>query len=556
MASAHPLTHRVAASIATIGGLVVVAQGLRILLADGSYFDSEAAVVLSLDGLGAVETFQGKLLGGGQNFPRVYLLFIRAVRELLGDSTWATRLLPQLFFQAATLLWMRLLYRRFRDEPVVLLLGVLLLAAAPTWPIYSAAVKQYSFDTFWVLLLFSAPERWLDDALRRGERRGRLLWLVLPVAVSFTYGVALLARLLGWWVFGARREGLGVNVRTVGMVAFAFAMGSGLIWVSDLQHTVTQGTLFLFWKECTLSASPGDTLGILERSFLGFYQGPVEFLPIRAFALPVRAGLLVLIAGGVASVLRSVVARDGRAPTSWGSRSLGCAAGVAGVIATSYVLDYPLCAGRLLLYVLWFQQMLILEGAAAALAGARRLDERAGGVRVPSYAALAGAVLLAGVLAFRAFSAAGDLLDRIPVENLRPHRAKLDSAPELPIVVTECMHRQVRTLPEGLGDRQVVIRDWRGEQPPLPLGEEIWVVHSLRRPDICLGIHEWFRMLTSDAPPFSPPNPEKVLVYRTRVLTAEELSERAREARTQGPGDAPAGLRRWREAVEKERSAN
>ena len=132
---------RISAVIAGIGGLVVAALGLRILLADGSYFQGEASVVLSLDGLSALETFQGKLLGGGQNFPRIYLLAIRGVRELLGTSTWATRLLPELFFLAATALWMRLLFLRFRERPLLVLLGVLLPAAVPTWLIYGAAVK-------------------------------------------------------------------------------------------------------------------------------------------------------------------------------------------------------------------------------------------------------------------------------------------------------------------------------------------------------------------------------------------------------------------------------
>ena len=74
-------------------------------------------MVLSLDGAPALETFSGELAGGGQNFPRFYLLLIRGVRALLGPETWATRLLPFLSFLAATFLWMRLLVVRFGARP-------------------------------------------------------------------------------------------------------------------------------------------------------------------------------------------------------------------------------------------------------------------------------------------------------------------------------------------------------------------------------------------------------------------------------------------------------
>lgn len=513
------------------GFLVVVVQGLRIYLADGSYFLGEASVVLSLDGLSAAETFQGKLLGGGQNFPRLYLLAIRGVRLLLGDSTWATRLLPQLLFLAGTFLWVRLLFMRFRSRPLVVLLGVLLIAAVPTWPIYSAAVKQYSFDTFLALLLFSVPERWLDDALGEGRGRGRLPWLVLPTLLSFTYGVALLARVLGWWAFGLRRRGARVDGPAAAIVGGGLVALSGLLWLTDIRHTLTQDTLFEFWEQCTLPAPPGEALRILDRFFLGFYEGRVEFVAEQALPLPAHAALLVLLLVGAGRIAGSILrprdegAPGASAPPAWGSRSVGCLAGIVGTIGTSFVLDYPLCPGRLLLYVLFMQQMVLLEGVDALLGAADGLDRRRG-TRLAGRGAALAVMALALVVGRAALHSARELVARTPIEDLRPQLAKLRTAPELPVIVTACMERQVRALPEGLGMERVVLQSLRG-WVPLPWGEDVWVIHSRQFPGICHAIHERWIGMTTDAPRDRPSPGNTVLVYRTHLLTPKQMVEQA-----------------------------
>ena len=539
--------------MAALAFAVVVTQGLRIYLADGSYFLGEASVVLSLDGMSALQTFQHALLGGGQNFPRLYLLAIRGVRVLLGDSTWATRLLPELFFLAGTVLWLRLLYLRFRARPVVVLLGVLLLAAVPTWPIYSAAVKQYTFDTFWVLALFSAPERWLDDALGEGRRRGRLVWLLLPTAFSFTYGVALLARVLGWWAHGARRRGIAVDVRAASLVGGGLVVLSGLLWLTDLRHTLSQQTLFDFWEHCTLPAPPRDAVRILDRFLLGFYEGRAEFVAPAPLPLGAHVALLLLFVVGVGRVVGSSVRpydpAHAAAPAGWGSRSVGCVAAVAGVVATSFVLGYPLCPGRLLLYVLWPQQTVLLEGVDAALAGAERIDRRRGTGRLAATVATLAALVLAGVLGRAAVHTARDVVLRTPVEDVRPQLAKLRTAPDLPVIVTGCMERQIRALPGGLGMKHVIMQSLY-KWVPIPFGQEVWVIHSRQFPGQCYEIQDQFVKMTTDAPRGPPTPGHTVLVYRTRLLTLDEMIEREKErrekaarrmrarARVGGPGSA------------------
>jgi hypothetical protein len=531
-APARVLAERVAAVVAVLGALLVAGLGLTIYLGDGSYFLGEASVVLSLDGLSVVETFTGNLLAGGQYFPRVYLLAIRGVRAIFGDTTWATRLLPQLFFLAATVLWMRLLLLRFRRRPTVLVLGVTLLVATATWPIYGAAVKQYTFDAFWVLLLFSVPEGVLEASLRNGQRRGRIVAIALPVALSYTYGVALLARVLGWWVYGARRSGLRVDPRSAATLAASFVGLSCVLWLTDLRHTTGQDGLFLFWRSCILPAPPGESLALLDRFLLGWYEGHVEFMRRTYLPVAVRVALYGALALGVARIVGSVLRRPKPAESSddergdrWGSRSVGCLAGVAGAIATSFVLDYPLCSGRLLLYVLWFQQMLLLEGVDQVLCWAARS-------RAASVAASLAVVALVAVMAVTAVGSMRDLLARVPIEDLRPQLGRLRTAPDLPVIVTSCMEYQVQTLPEGLGMSRVIVQPSQGTMPALPVGEEVWVIHSRLFRGRCQDIHRQFVAVTSDATPRGPVDRgAEVLVYRTRLLRPAEVEEQLEELR-------------------------
>jgi hypothetical protein len=213
---------------------------------------------------------------------------------------------------------------------------------------------------------------------------------------------------------------------------------------------------------------------------------------------------------------------------SWGGRSAGCLAGVVGAISTSFLLDYPICSGRLLLYVLWFQQMLILEGVDALLTAAARHGRLAGG-RERLFAAGAGTalvmliavVLLAGVRSYR------DLLQRVPIEDVRPQLGKLQTAPDLPVIVTSCMEYQIRTLPEGLQMERVLWQPFEGGFPPsMPHGEDVWIIHSRLFRGFCQVVHDQFAALTSDAPRGPVVRGEEVLVYRTHLLTLEEAKQK------------------------------
>lgn len=504
--------------IALSCGLGIAVFGARIFLLDGSYYMDEASVVLSLDGLTALETFSGELAGGGQNFPRFYLLLIRGVRALLGPETWATRLLPFLSFLAATFLWMRLLVVRFGARPELVLLGPVLLAMVPSWWLFGAVIKQYSFDTFVTLALLSLPDRVFADVLGSRRRLGRGLLLVVPVLFSYVYPVALTARVTGWLAWKLRR-GLRLDGVGTGVFLLGFAAALGTLWFTDLQHTLGRPALVAMWSTCVLSQNPQDFLEIVRRFVASWYLGPSEFVfhpKLSSPALFLAMGALALGTVRVVGALLSTA--ESEADERWGSRSAACLAGIVGVIATSFLLDYPICAGRLTLYALFFQQLLLLEGI-------DWLRSAAGGRRALQALVV---VTIAFLLASGGWTATR-VLRRVvavaPIEDVRPLLERIPDEPTETVIVTGCMARQIRTLPEGLGSRQVVYLPFENWQAELPEGREIWIVHSRLVPGLCESMRVKLAGLTDG---FDRPDQPRggAVVYHTRVLTRKERREK------------------------------
>ena len=112
-----------------------------------------------------------------------------------------------------------------------------------------------------------------------------------------------------------------------------------------------------------------------------------------------------------------------------------------------------------------------------------------------------------------------------PIEDVRPLLERIPDEPTETVIVTGCMARQIRTLPEGLGSRQVVylpFANWRAE---LPEGREIWIVHSRLVPGLCESMRVKLAGLTDG---FDRPEQPRggAVVYHTRVLTRKERREK------------------------------
>lgn len=272
----------------------------------------------------------------------------------------------------------------------------------------------------------------------------------------------------------------------------------------------------------------------MRRFFASWYLGPSEF--VQHPKLPIAAVWALFAAGGIGAlrVGMSIVRSSSDSERDvWGSRSVGCLAGVVGVALTSVVLDYPICAGRLTLYALFFQQVLILEGFEAAhefICRATTTTAKRRAQAVFTTAAMIALIGSAGLAAFRVFERVTAVA---PLENVRPFIAQIPEDTAETVFVTPCMDRQVRTLPEGLGDRRVIhlpVEDWA---PALPRGESIWVIHSRLVPGLCEKYRRQLRGMThgfaDDAAVRADGRRETAVVYHTTVKTEEELREHRRD---------------------------
>lgn len=462
-----PSTSRLSLALAAAAFFVLVGVGAHQFFKDGSFWLDEASLALSLLQLAPGESF-GPLVGG-QSFPRLYLLAVHALVALLGYETWVVRLLPHLFFIAATFAWFRLLTERFRNEPLWIALGALLLSVPATWLFYGALFKVYSLDVFVSTLPFLLRDDFYDDTLARGKRPWRFVALTCLGIVSYPFAMVLLARVGGWWL---QRASLGQRaVSRRGALMGASGLLVAATWVStiELQHTPKLAeALRNWWSACLVGGDTG-TLSLLDRFLFGWFDGRADFTRVKIAALPGSVLKLAFAAGLVRSVL--ALAPRTRLPSSegWGSRSLGYAGLLMGLPLASWLLDYPICAGRLTLFALLPIVLLVLEGVDAAAIGLQRLP---GG---RSAALLGGAALALAILP-ASYANLATVVAQAPPENLRPLLERAREHGELPILTTTCTRKQIETLPEGLPAEVLYLNEGGGIAVAVRERPEAWLL--------------------------------------------------------------------------------
>jgi hypothetical protein len=463
--------------IAIVGGLLMIAMGATRYLRDASMWLDEASIAYNLLFQTPAELF-GPFLTG-HRFPRLYLAAINGVRELFGYETLALRLLPIAAFVAGVVLYQRLLLQRWRSEPVLLALGVVLTLIPGTWFAYGAMLKQYSMDVLLALIPFLLADDFFEQTLRRGERRWRLLALVAPCLLSFTYVIPLLGRVIGWWLAGLRERGARIAPLAVGLFAAALVVGLAGMWWIDLRHTQADGGVGRFWRKCVLEGDPLRDLAIVNAYLSGWYESAPVFggkvAVIGPLAILLKAALIAGALGTAAALVRPALVAGGAVAeeNGWGSRSLGCLVTLGGLLAAGIVVGYPLCPGRLTLFSFFSLQIVTLEGLGLLVRAASPRRHLAAAVRV-----------LIALCVVAALPAAGAtvrvLLFRDAPENVRPLAPLLEARPELPIVVAACSSRQVETLPEVVDWQRVHYFDFelRAGGSGLPDAREFWVISA------------------------------------------------------------------------------
>ena len=394
----------------------------------------------------------------GQLFPRIYLSAIALAREAFGYRVWSLRLLPFLSFIAGTLLWARLLVLRSRVHASLGFLAGALLIGATFWLDQAIQLKQYTFDVALALVPFVIDDSFFKDALVDGKRRTRLIAFALPCLLSYTYPLAMGARVAGWYLQQARRSGSRLHRRAV--IVFGACCAAALlgVWFTDHRFNIKDNAAYLaYWNDCMLGACLRENAGAAPRLIAKFLWGWHGRQPL------VTALLVPLQAIGVYSVIRRVKRREpDHYNTGWGSRSLGSLMLLVGVVLASAIANYPICSGRVVLFTQIHTQLLAIEGALLLLASLKKQS-----------AAIALVWLCVVVVAFHSIRGYARLVATQPAENLRPVLSLIRAEEADVVFVHSCSAAQVRSLSDPLPVSRVVFATARTLPQP---NEKTWVL--------------------------------------------------------------------------------
>lgn len=417
-------TGKIAPSIIWLAAAAVILVGAVRYFEQPSFWLDEAFIALSLRSP-SIQTIFGPL-EAGQLFPRVYLAIIAVLREALGYRIWVLRLLPSLGFAISTVLWARLLAKRCdRSLPSALIAAALLLGST-FWLDQAIQLKQYTLDVLLALVPFLLGDDFYDQSLVEGKRRWRLALIALPCLISYTYPLALGARMLGWYVSKRRIKNSAalMLIASVGLALLA-------VWFTDYRfNLLIRDSYSAYWSECILGSShnPAGALRLLAKFLWGWHgRQPL-----------VTAGVVPLQILGVYSVLKRLRATHSDENDRWGSRSFGSILLLGGVVLASALGAYPICAGRLTLFTQVHTQILAVEGALFALSWNKRK------------AAAIALYLFAGVVLFHSGRAYYRVAVSEPAENLFPLVPAINTEITNTIWVHPCSASQVKSLPDPL----------------------------------------------------------------------------------------------------------
>lgn len=445
----------------------VIASGFVRYIKAPSFWLDEAFVAVSIRTRSLSELFAP--LDYAQFFPRLYMALIVMLRNVVGYQVWSLRLLPFLCYIVATLLWARLLVKRAGKR---LLLGALsgaLLLGAIFWLEQSIQLKQYTLDVLTALIPFLLDDDFFTEPLVDGRRQTRLILLAIPCCFSYSYPMALGARIGGWYLQQWRYQGWRLHWRGVAILIIAVALGCISIWLTDHRfNAVHQSTSLVYWHEAMLRPRFAEGVrsgfGLIADYLWGWYPG--RLMPVM---IAVVAPLQAL---GLYQVMRRLQRREA-APdnTRWGSRTLGSIILLGGVVLASALADYPMIAGRLTLFTQVHVQLLIIEGGLFVLTfrNWRKL--------AVSFLSAAAAI----VIVYSGYRYI-DFMRLEPIENIRPLLPLIKPEIAQTLWVNPCSSAQVDSLPDALPVSNLLMET--KHQAFQPSGKT-WVLWTNTSDDYC-----------------------------------------------------------------------
>jgi hypothetical protein len=467
-----------ARSIICLSALAVIAACVIRYCFAPSFWLDEAFVATSLRDPSPQSIFSP--LRYGQFFPRIYLSAIAALREIFGYQIWVLRLLPSLSFIIATILWARLLAKRSGSLVALAALSGALLLGSSFWLDAGIQLKQYTLDVLVALIPFLMGDEFFKAPLVDGKRKTRLMLLAIPCLVSYTYPLALVARVAGWYVDHCRRRGWRLNSSGACALIVPVAVGLVGIWLTDHRFNfIDQPAYLTYWNKCVVRSrfeqGAGSGFKLIAGFIWGWHHG--RLMPV------VIAAVAPLQALGIYRVIKRWKDRRTDSDTgSWGSRTLGSLALLIGVILASALVNYPICTGRLVLFTQVHTQILAIEGALFILGS---YSERKSAM-IFLYSAI-------GIVSVYSGHRYIDFIRSEPRENIRPMLSLMKPEIANTVLVHPCSVAQVESLPEPLPVERVVFESKR--EPPLP-GGRAWILWTNLSDDYC---REWLNDARSRA---------------------------------------------------------
>ena len=437
--------------VAAVAAAVIVAGLIRYVQVPSFWFD-EAAVALALRNPSAESIFGP--LPYSQYFPRVYLYLVALLREAAGYEIWSLRLLPFLSFVAGTVLWATLVGRRSRTPLVAIFAGSMLLGAN-FWLDQAVQLKQYTLDVCLALIPFVTGDSFLDDALVHKRKRVRLACLGVLCLFSYTYIAAFAARIIAWYLYGGKGRWR-VPAFSLLILTASAAIAMSVLWLVDLRfNMMASGSYFTYWDHCILrtriAAGIPETLSLISKFLWGWHGR----MPL------VTAGMVPLQILGAYWVIKRWKRPDDTAGQGWGSRSLGSLILIVLLLLASAIANYPICAGRTVLFAQVHFQLLAIEGAIFV---SMVLSKRK--------AARAALYIFVAVAMFHFGREYVRFLRSEPAENLRPALSVLQREGADTVWVHPCSVVQVEALPHGLPVSKVL----PGTEIDSPPSGRCWVL--------------------------------------------------------------------------------
>jgi hypothetical protein len=444
-------------SITWVAVVLVILAGAIRYVQQPSFWLDEAFVAVSL-----LQPSPGRLfapLEYAQYFPRLYLSLIALLREAFGYHIWSLRLAPFLSFAAGTILWARLLGKRSGSFLLTGLMSAAFLIGAHFWLDQAVQLKQYTFDVLLSLIPFTVGDTFFERSLAEGKHKSKLILLALPCLLSYTYPMALGARLLGWYLYYGRSRGWRLHIPSVLALGASTALALAGIWATDHRFNFMGLAVYRsYWSDCILGERLKQGLAGSLRLLVKFLWGWHGRMPL------VTAGMVPLQVLGLYAVIKDWRRPDkGARASSWGARSLGSVILLAGLILASAVISYPICSGRLVLFTQVHTQVLAIEGALFVLGawGARKA------ARHSLHIFIAILLIHSGMSYVRFVSSESE-------ENLRPVLRLIKPELSDTLWVQPCSVAQVKTLPDPLPVQQVYF----GTEKDLPRGKKTWIIWS------------------------------------------------------------------------------